>query len=157
MCYTICQTTFILFSQYFLSSPIVYASRPYIAIVGHPLTLLSWPLSPFLLQHHKALPFLIKSWYVVILHQDMFCFYVLLVLPLAMNVYWMLFVYDRLLGVWWVELSGLWEWLSSASNTRQVHIDHIFTYDFIAIVSTFFTHCMQVGTWKLWLLISMLW
>lgn len=51
------------------------------------------PLSPFLLQHHKALSFLIKSWYVVILHQCMFCSYVLLVLPFGMDVYWMLFVY----------------------------------------------------------------
>ena len=38
----------------------------------------------------------------------------------GMNVYWMLFVYDRLLGVWRVELSGFWERLSSSSNTRQV-------------------------------------
>lgn len=38
----------------------------------------------------------------------------------GMNVYWMLFIYDRLLGVWRVELSGFWERLSSSSNTRQV-------------------------------------
>ena len=118
MPYTICQTTFMLFSQYFWSSPIVYASRAYIAIVDHPLTLLSWPLSPFLyntlrtfLLNLSTLLFCTKTCFVL-----MFSWFFLF----GMNVYWMLFVYDRLLGVWRVELSGFWERLSSSSNTRQV-------------------------------------
>ena len=118
MSYTICQITFMLFSQYFLSSPIVYASRAYIAIVHRPLPLLisfmhlhfTTHLGPFLL-NLSTLLFCTKTCFVL-----MFSWFFLF----GMNVYWMLFVYDRLLGVWRVELSGLWERLSSSSNTRQV-------------------------------------
>ena len=119
MSYTICQTTFMLFSQYCWSSPIVYASRAYIAIVHRPLTLLisfmhlhfTTHLEPIFLLNLSTLLFCTKTCFVL-----MFSWFFLF----GMNVYWMLFVYDRLLGVWRVELSGLWERLFSSSNTRQV-------------------------------------
>ena len=118
MPYTICQTTFMLFSQYFWSSPIVYASRAYIAMVPRPLTLLisfmhlhfTTHLGPFYYTLVRCY-FCTKTCFVL-----MFSWFFLF----GMNVYWMLFIYDRLLGVWRVELSGLWERLSSSSNTRQV-------------------------------------
>ena len=139
MPYTICQTTFMLFSQYFWSSPIVYASRAYIAIVDHPLTLLSWPLSSYLLQHHKALFFLLN------LSTLLFCTKTCFVLMFSwfflfgMNVYWMLFVYDRLLEVWRVELSGLWERLSSSSNIRKFTLIIFLPMVYMHCSSTFFT------------------